>query len=46
MKEEKREIQWRKRKREGEHEIEGGKEGEKLDFVVCAERERDKDLVC
>ena len=35
-----RKLQWRKRKRErerdtGEHEIEGGKEEEKLNFEVC-----------
>ena len=39
-----RTLQWRKRKRErerkreGEHEIEGGKEGEKLNFEVCFTR--------
>jgi len=30
-----RKLQWRKRKKEGGHEIEGGKEGEKLNFEVC-----------
>ena len=37
-----RKFQWRKRKREGgggaEHEIEGGNEGEKLNFEVCLTR--------
>jgi len=37
-----RKLQWRKRKREreggGRHEIEGGKEGEKLNFEVCLKR--------
>ena len=35
-----RKLQWRKRKRErgGEHEIEGGKEGEKLNFEMCLTR--------
>ena len=36
-------LQWRKRKRErererGEHEIEGGKRGEKLNFELCLTR--------
>ena len=31
-------LQWRKRKREEEHEIEVGKEGEKLNFELCLTR--------